>query len=41
MQSAREEAEELLSHDPTLETYPLLHDRVRRMFENSGDEAFN
>lgn len=41
MQSAREEAEELLSHDPTLETYPLLRDRVRRMFENSGDEAFN
>ena len=41
MQSAREEAEELLSHDPMLETYPLLHDRVRRMFENSGDEAFN
>lgn len=41
MQSAREEAEELLSHDPTLETYPLLRDRVHRMFENSGDEAFN
>lgn len=41
MQSAREEAEALLAHDPALETYPLLRERVGRMFAASGDEAFN
>ncbi|MDY3619280.1 ATP-dependent DNA helicase RecG [Agathobaculum sp.] len=41
MQSAREEAEELLAHDPALAAYPTLRERVERMFAASGDEAFN
>lgn len=32
MQSARDEAEALLSSDPTLDGYPALRDRVNRMF---------
>ena len=41
MQSAREEAEAILSADPELEGYPLLRERVRRMFAERDDEAFN
>ena len=41
MQSAREEAEAILSADPELEGYPLLHERVQRMFTERDDEAFN
>ena len=41
MQSAREEAEAILSADPELEGYPLLRERVRRMFTERDDEAFN
>ena len=41
MQHAREEAEALLADDPALAAYPLLRDRVERMFAASEDEAFN
>ena len=41
MQDAREEAEAILQHDPTLSGYPLLYDRVQRMFAARDDEAFN
>ena len=41
MQSAREEAEQILQADPTLAGYPELRARVRRMFEERDDEAFN
>ena len=41
MQNAREEAEALLSADPTLAGYPILLDRVQRMFAEQHDEAFN
>ena len=41
MQSAREEAEAILAADPTLSGYPLLKDRVHRMFAERDDEAFN
>ena len=41
MQSAREEAEAILSADPELEGYPLLRERVQRMFAERDDEAFN
>ena len=41
MQDAREEAEAILQHDPTLSRYPLLYDRVQRMFAARDDEAFN
>ena len=41
MQSAREEAEAILAADPTLSGYPLLKDRVHRMFAERADEAFN
>lgn len=41
MQSAREEEEAILSADPELEGYPLLRERVRRMFTERDDEAFN
>ena len=41
MQNAREEAEALLSADPTLAGYPILRDRVQRMFAEQNDEAFN
>ena len=41
MQNAREEAEALLSADPTLAGYPILLDRVQRMFAEQNDEAFN
>src|SRR5699024_12449589 len=41
MQDAREEAETILQHDPTLSGYPLLYDRVQRMFAARDDEAFN
>ena len=35
------EAEALLSADPTLAGYPILLDRVQRMFAEQNDEAFN
>ena len=41
MQSAREEAEALLAADPALHGYPLLRDRVQRMFLEENGEAFN
>ena len=41
MQSAREEAEQILQADPQLEGYPELRARVHRMFEERDDEAFN
>ena len=41
MQSAREEAEQILQADPQLEGYPELRARVHRMFEARDDEAFN
>lgn len=41
MQSAREEAEQILQADPTLAGYPELRARVHRMFEERDDEAFN
>ena len=41
MQSAREEAEALLAADPALHGYPLLRDRVQRMFREENGEAFN
>ena len=41
MQSAREEAEQILQADPRLEGYPELRARVHRMFEERDDEAFN
>ncbi len=41
MQNAREEAEALLAADPTLAGYPILLDRVQRMFAEQNDEAFN
>ena len=41
MQSAREEAEAILAADPPLSGYPLLKDRVHRMFAERDDEAFN
>ena len=41
MQNAREEAEALLSADQTLAGYPILLDRVQRMFAEQNDEAFN
>lgn len=41
MQSAREEAEALLTLDPAMHGYPVLRERVERMFAASGDEAFN
>lgn len=41
MQSAREEADILLQADPTLAGYPILHERVQRMFASRDDEAFN
>ena len=41
MQNAREEAEALLAADPTLAGYPILLDRVQRMFAKQNDEAFN
>ena len=41
MQNAREEAEALLAVDPTLAGYPILLDRVQRMFAEQNDEAFN
>lgn len=41
MQDAREEAETILQHDPTLSGYPLLYNRVQRMFAARDDEAFN
>ena len=41
MQDAREEAETILQQDPTLSGYPLLYDRVQRMFAARDDEAFN
>ena len=40
MQSAREEAEDILRHDPTLAGYPELQARVQRMFAER-EEAFN
>lgn len=41
MQDAREEAETILQQDPALSGYPLLYDRVQRMFAARDDEAFN
>lgn len=41
MQDAREEAEAILQQDPALSGYPLLYDRVQRMFAARDDEAFN
>lgn len=41
MQSAREEAEALLAADPALHGYPLLRDRVQRMFREENGETFN
>lgn len=41
MQSAREEADTLLAADPTLASYPILCERVQRMFAARDDEAFN
>ena len=41
MQHAREEAEAILQHDPALDGYPELRERVQRMFEERDDEAFN
>lgn len=41
MQSAREEAEEMLSQDSTLKQYPILRERVSRMFASENDEIFN
>lgn len=41
MQSAREEAEQILQADPSLAGYPELRARVHRMFEEWDDEAFN
>lgn len=41
MQSAREEAEQILQADPSLAGYPELRARVHRMFEERDDEAFN
>lgn len=41
MQSAREEADALLAADPTLAGYPILCERVQRMFAARDDEAFN
>ena len=41
MQSAREEAEQILQADPQLAGYPELRARVHRMFEERDDEAFN
>ncbi len=40
MQSAREEAEDILRHDPTLDGYPELQARVQRMFAER-EETFN
>ena len=40
MQSAREEAEDILRHDPTLAGYPELQARVQRMFAER-EETFN
>ena len=40
MQSAREEAEDILRHDPTLTGYPELQARVQRMFAER-EETFN
>ena len=41
MQNAREEAEALLAADPSLSGWPLLKERVHRMFSERDDEAFN
>ncbi len=41
MQAAREQAEAILTSDPTLAGYPVLRDRVQRMFQTRSDEAFN
>ena len=41
MQSAKEEAEKLLSDDPTLQAHPALRERVERMFRNDHGEIFN
>ena len=41
MQNAREEAEALLAADPSLSGWPLLKERVHRMFAERNDEAFN
>lgn len=41
MQNAREEAEALLAADPSLSGWPLLKERVHRMFAERDDEAFN
>ena len=41
MQHAREEAEAILQHDPALDGYPELRERVQRMFAARDDEAFN
>ena len=40
MQDAREEAEALLAADPALAGYPLLRERVQRMFR-AQEDAFN
>ena len=40
MQSAREEAEDILRHDPALDGYPELQARVQRMFAER-EETFN
>ena len=41
MQDAREEAEAILAADPLLAGYPVLRERVQRMFAERDDEAFN
>lgn len=41
MQCAREEAEALLHDDPALAGYPLLRERVDRMFRADSGEIFN
>lgn len=41
MQSAREEAEALLENDPRMLKYPLLKERVDKMFSDSADSIYN
>ena len=41
MQAAREEAERLLTAEPSLEAYPALRERVERLFRPENSEIFN
>ena len=41
IQGAKQAADALLREDPDLSNYPLLRERVERMFQRAGDGMFN